>query len=254
MLDKLETEIIRNCCDSNENLSLFIQEGDKKLTYRSRFLEVDFKKQLLVIDVPTSDSQEGKPLARGERFEGFFTFKKFRYLFNSVVLGHTKFKLQRNEVMAFFIRLPKGLLDGDRRDYFRVQTSMRPPVSVLFHLYEQGASDPVMSTVVENSPQEFQAEMVDISGGGFSIRTKLGDSPLDLKVGDVIDVKFRLKKGMEEMTIWSIVRNKRKYKGTEIVIWGLQFIEKHEQNRLLRSYRNKIMRFVTERQRELMLK
>jgi c-di-GMP-binding flagellar brake protein YcgR len=95
--------------------------------------------------------------------------------------------------------------------------------------------------------------MVDISGGGFSMRTKPGDKPFLLDKGDIINARFRLKADYDEMEIWSEVRNKRKYKGTEIMVWGLQFIE-GEKNMHMRFFRNKIMRFVVERQREMLAK
>ena len=86
------------------------------------------------------------------------------------------------------------------------------------------------------------------------LKTIVGEKGLLLEKGDVINAKFMLKKGMEEMEIWSEVRNKRKYRDTEMMIWGLRFVEESEKNRYLKHYRNKIMRYVVERQREMLFK
>jgi c-di-GMP-binding flagellar brake protein YcgR len=106
---------------------------------------------------------------------------------------------------------------------------------------------------VENTPEEFNAEIVDISGGGFSMKGKIEHKSFPLEKGDMINARFRLKTGNELMEIWSEVRNIRKYRDTRILVWGLQFLGK-DRNRNLNYYRNKILRYVTERQREILSK
>ncbi|MCP4151496.1 MAG: hypothetical protein GY757_27375 [bacterium] len=214
-------------------------------------MEIDLKRNYLIMDMPSAETADAKPISKGETLEVFFAFKNLRYLIDTRVLGHTKFKMASSEINAFVIRLPGELKDGDKREYFRVQSNMRPPVTVLFHIYEKGAEKPVMSNIVKDTPTEFFGDMIDISGGGFSIRTKLGQNEFLLDKGDVVFAKFQLKKDTEEMTVWADVRSKRKYKGTAITVWGFMFME-NEKNRQLRFYRNKIMRYVTERQREML--
>ncbi len=254
MLSELEKKALKECCELNENISLNIKEKGKIYVYKSRFLEIDFKRKYIIIDMPSAETHDAQPMAKGEHFEAFFTYKTFRYLFPSQILDHTRFKMQQMEIHAAKIFLPTELQDGDKREYFRVQVAMRPPVQVKFNIYEKNGDTPIMSKLVANSPKEFQAQMMDISGGGFSLKTTPGEKGLSLEKGDVINAKFRLKKGMEEMEIWSEVRNKRKYRETEMMVWGLQFIEDAQKNRYLKHYRNKIMRYVVERQREMLFK
>jgi c-di-GMP-binding flagellar brake protein YcgR len=144
-------------------------------------------------------------------------------------------------------------MDGDKRDYFRVETGMNPPIEVKFNIFAKGLETPRMSTLVENTPEEFKGEMVDISGGGFTMKVKMGDKPFSMEKGDIINARFRLKPDEELWEIWAEVRNKRKYKDTRIVKWGMQFLGK-ERNKNLNYYRNKILRYVTERQREILSK
>jgi c-di-GMP-binding flagellar brake protein YcgR len=253
MLSEIETKALKSCCEINENITISVKKDNKQFIYKSRFLHVDFDRKIVIIDMPSPDTHNAEPLGKGEPFEAFFTYKNFRYLFPSKIIEFAKFKIQQLETFAAKIRIPIELQDGDKREYFRVQTKMRPPVSVAFNIYEEGSDTPIMSSLVDNTPKEFTGQMVDISGGGFSMRTKPGDKPFLLDKGDVINARFRLKADYDEMEIWSEVRNKRKYKGTEITVWGLQFLE-GEKNRHMRFFRNKIMRFVVERQREMLAK
>lgn len=253
MLSELETKALKESSELNENITITFKDKGKMFVYKSRFLDVNFAKKYIIIDRPSADTPDAQPLSKGEHFELFFTYKNFRYLFPSKILDHTRFKMQLMEIHASRILLPAELQDGEKREYFRVQNKMRPPVIVKFNIFEKDADTPVMSTLVEGAPKEFQGEMIDISGGGVAVRNKHGEKPFPLEKGDVINAKFRLKKGMEEMEIWCEVRNKRKYKDTDMLIWGLRFIE-GQKNRFLKHYRNKILRYVVERQREMLFK
>ena len=250
-MNDLEKKILQDCCDLNENLSINVYENENIFIYRSRFLNIDFKNRFLIIDEPSPETPGAKPLSKGQDIEIFFEYKTFRYLMFSRILDHTMFKIQNRGFYALKVFLPDELKDGERREYFRIQTPMKPPVKVKFNIYKKGKDKAVMSSVLENVPQEFEAEMFDISGGGFSIHGKNLDRQIPLEKGDIIYATFKLKPDMEEMSFWSEVRNKRKLKGTEIIVFGFQFL-KSNKNKFLKNHRNKIMRYVIERQRELM--
>jgi c-di-GMP-binding flagellar brake protein YcgR len=252
-LTEIETRVLKTCCDLNDKLNLNIVENDTLFVYKSRFLAVDFQEGFIIIDNPSPEIPDDRPLSEGQYFEIFFEYKIFRYLFNSKVLEQTKYKLHQRAFYALKILLPQQLMDGDKRDYFRVETGMKPPITVKFNIFAKGLETTGMSTSVENTPQEFKGEMVDISGGGFAMKVKVGDKPFPLEKGDIINARFKLKPGDEMWEIWSEVRNKRKYKDTRIVKWGMRFLGK-ERNRNINYYRNKILRYVTERQREILLK
>ncbi len=183
----------------------------------------------------------------------FFEFKGFRYLFNSEVIEHTKFKINNRGIYALKITLPSELKDGERREYFRVGLPMKPQVIVKFNITKREDKLPIMSSVLDHQPEVFEGIMIDVSGGGFAIKAVEGSKMLERNLGrgDMINAKFMLKKGYDEMEIYSVLRNKHKYEGTEILIWGFTFITGNK-NKLLKKHINKIMRYVTERQRELM--
>ncbi len=252
-LSSLERDVLDNTAGLNENLTLTVYEKGNIFVYLSRMLEVNFKKKVIIIDEASIETPDAKPLMKGERIEVFFEFKTFRYLFNSEVLEHTRFKINDRGIYALKISLPTVLNDGERREYFRVGLPMKPQVIVKFNIIKREGKRTVMSSVLEHKPEVFEAIMVDISGGGFALKSSEGSKMLEreLERGDEITATFKLKTDYEEMEIYSIVRSKHKYKGTEIMLWGCSFIS-GDTNKQLKKHRNKIMRYVTERQRVLM--
>lgn len=250
-LSEIELNALKTCCDTNERLTLNVHEKDALYVYRGRFLAFNLQQGFLIIDEPSPETTGAKPLSRGQSFEVFFEFKTFRYLFNSKVLEHTKFKIGDRGFYGLKIQLPHELQDGEKREYFRVQTGMRPPVNVKFTVYKGGSAKALESAVLAGTEQEFRGEVIDISGGGMAIRGKVGDKSLPLEKGDVIFARFKLKAGYEDMELWAEVRNKRKYMDTDIQVWGLKFYEK-DRNKHINFFRNKILRYVTERQREIL--
>lgn len=252
-LTEIEAKVIKSCCELNDKLTLVVRQNDREYSYNSRFLNVSFKSKYVIIDVPTpaKETPDAKPLSKGQFFEVFFQYKIFRYLFPSRVLDHTTFKLNERTFHSLKILLPKALKDGDKREYFRVDTGMRPPVLVTFNIFPKGAELPVMSAIVKGSRAEFEAQMVDISGGGFAMRIKPGDKSFLLDKGDIILASFKLKEGIEEVDLWAETCNARQYKDTDIVVWGFRWFGK-ERNPSINFHRNKILRYVMERQREAM--
>jgi len=252
-LNSLERDVLDNAAGLNENITLTVYDKGESYFYRSRLLDINIKEDFIIIDEASVETPNAKPISKGQEFEVFFEFKGFRYLFNAEVLEHTKFKINNRGIYALKISLPTELKDGERREYFRVGLPMKPQIITSFNIFKREEKGPIMSTVIEDEPEVFEAVMVDISGGGFSIKAK-DDSKIlyrELDRGDVINAKFKLKPKYDEMELYSVVRNKHKYQDSEIMIWGLQFIS-GDKNKNLKKYRNKIMRFVIERQRELM--
>jgi c-di-GMP-binding flagellar brake protein YcgR len=247
-LTEIETRALKTCCDLNDKLILNFVDNDRLFVYKSRFLAVDFKEGFITIDKPSPETHDARPLSKGQYIEIFFQYKIFRYIFNSKVLEHTQYKLHQQAFYALKILLPRELMDGDKRDYFRVETGVKPPIEVRFNIFARGLETPVKIT-----PQEFKGEMVDISGEGFAMKVKIGDKSFPLENGHIINAVFKLKPGDELWEIWSEVRNIRNYKDTRIVVLGIKFLGK-EQNKNLNYYRNKILRYVTERQREILSK
>jgi len=252
-LNSLEKEVLDNAAGLNENLTLTVYDKHESYLYRSRMLDVNFNKGFVIIDEASIETPDAKPISKGESLEVFFEFKGFRYLFHSTVLEHTRFKINNRGIYALKISLPSTLKDGERREYFRVSLPMKPQVIIKFNIIKRETKKPVPSSVIESQPEVFEAVMFDISGGGFALKDKEGSKILlrELEKGDIINATFKLKIKFDEMELNSVVRSKHKYKNSDVMIWGLQFLAA-DKNINLKKHRNKIMRYVIERQRELM--
>lgn len=248
-LSQLEREVLTVSCDSNERILLMRHERDQQMIYKSRFLALENDFSVIVIDSPSADSAGARPLAKGDEFEVFFECKSIRYLFVSRVLEHSTFRLQNRNLYAMRIQAPTSLRDGERREYFRVEIPVGGAIKVKFHIY-RGGKVPVMSALVDGRKEEFDGEMQDISGGGFALRTSHN---LEMEKGDWVETRFRLRSDAPPMTIWGEVRNKRRLPGSDSLIWGVFFLG-DKLNPTLKQHRNLILRYVLERQREMLLK
>jgi c-di-GMP-binding flagellar brake protein YcgR len=248
-LSEMEMDILRMACESNENITIMGFDSESVSVYKSRLLHIDLPGKFMVIDEASPDTPNAMPLARGEVVDVFFEFKNFRYIFATKIVDHTLFRLQNRGVYALKILMPSALRDGERREYFRVEVPKAPAVEVSFHIRKADAEFPLMSTVVEETPELFEARMDDISGGGFAMT---GRSGIDLDKGDVIDANFLLRAGEPAIELWAEIRY-RKNLPTGDVMWGAMFLAE-ERNPYLKSLRSRIMRFVIERQREMLFR
>jgi c-di-GMP-binding flagellar brake protein YcgR len=248
-LNEIEIDVLRTVSELNENITILIPDKNPPVVYHSRFLGVDFAGSTVVIDEASPESSNALPLSKGEDLNVFFQFKGFRYIFFSRVLEHTIFSLNNRGVYALKISLPDSLRDGERREYFRVETPKSPLVTVRFLLHKAGADYPVMVAGTENVPQDFSGKMVDISGGGFCLAV---DEKLDVVRGDYLHAFFQLKGVAEEIEVWTEVRYRKKYVEKESLL-GLMYLPEFKNYRF-KGLKNRIMKFIIERQRELLFK
>ncbi len=248
-LSQSETKVLKMCCDSNEILTLKTKEKDRTLFYKSRFLSVDFTKDVIIIDEPSPETQDARPISKNQELEIFFELQQKRYLFDSQLLDHTQFTLNESTSHAFKISLPEVLRSGDMREYFRVETGIKHAITVKFNIYKADSQTPVMSSLIKGKAEDYEGEMLDISGGGFSLREKPDNISFPLEKGDKINARFMLREEDGEIEIWSMISNVRKFKDTHTKIFGLHFLGK-EKNANIGALRTKIFRYVMDRQRE----
>jgi c-di-GMP-binding flagellar brake protein YcgR len=248
-LSEMDLDILRLACESNESITIMGFDRQTPSVYKSRLLHLDLPGKSMIIDEASPDTPDAMPLARGENIDIFFEIRNFRYIFSSKIVDHTLFRLQNRGIYALKIILPSALRDGERREYFRVETPKSPAVKVEFLIHKRGASGPMMSALMADTPEIFEARIEDISGGGFSMSGRPG---IDLEKGDIIDARFLLKPNQPELQIWSEVRFRRN-RPTGDCLWGIMFLTENR-NPYLKSLRSRIMRYVIERQRELLFK
>lgn len=247
----LERLVLQNCSDQNENLTLFSLVPDRQDVYKSRFLEFNPDQKYLILDEPSPENKNAALIMKNQALECFFEYKTFRYLFQTQVLDHVDFLMNQQRIHAVKISLPDKLSDGERREYFRVEVSPKVPITVRFLIYKNGLNKVVESSMLKGQPNWFEGQIQDISGGGLCLYSKDKAFVLDLEKGDRLELHFRLKSGAEEIKLWGEVRNVRHIENINVHAWGIRFYE-NSQNPSLKKYRSQILRYVVDRQREIL--
>lgn len=239
-----------------ENINLMVHfetEMGDKLTYRSRFFEVNHEENSVIIDFPTGDHETFKPLVPHDNISILFKFSGFRFLFDSEILEKIEYQLNpETRVTAFKVRLPEKLLDGNRRDFFRVTVPMDKPIKLYYFVI-----DPTKRKRVPVSPDKeldksrfLEALMIDLSEGGLAIKS---EDQIELKQGTKLVVWFKLEeKDREFIRVEGVVRNARKYGEKEIPLWGLEFVATRDIH--FKRALNRINKFVMTTQREFLAK
>lgn len=256
MEDRLNTsefELLNELCELNENLIITVSEVTNIYVYRSRFLNINLGSNSLIIDEPSPETANAKPLSKNQLIKIFFIFKNQRYSFETRVFEHTIFKVKEKGFYALKINCPKHLDDGERREYFRVETPAAPLVVIRFNVFKFDVEkrEAMIPEKISDTLEEFEAILVNISGGGIGIREIKGQKPLDLTKGDVLLVKLKLRSDLEEMKIWTEIRYRRIIPDTETQFWGSMYIISGR-NLQLKICRNKIMKYIVDRQKEMM--
>ncbi|MCP4213296.1 MAG: hypothetical protein GY765_01510, partial [bacterium] len=222
---------------------------DRYLHYHSRFFEINPKKKFILIDKPSEDSEGHKPLTKRDKIAVLFKITDFRFLFHSKILGKFKYKLNKDVTIdAFKIRAPEKLLDGNRRDFFRVKTPFEQhlriyPLPLMAKGKTSGASG------VEEADC-FDVMMIDISQGGTAVRTEAG---LKIRAGDKVLVQFKLTKDdPDDIESEGIIKNKREPENSKDCFLGIEFIPNKDVE--FKRALQRINRFIMGMQRELLAK
>ncbi len=249
-MNDVEKTVLKNCAELNENVTIFSSVDDRVDVYKSRFLELSLSHKNLIIDEPSPENRDAALIMKNQKLECFFEYKSFRYLFDTRVLDHVDYLLNEQRIHALKISLPDMLSDGERREYFRVEVSPRQPVSARFLLFKRAAAAPEMSAILKGEPYWFDGLVHDVSGAGLCLYSKDKATDLALEKGDRLELFFCLKPGGEEMHLWAEVRNVRRIENLGVHAWGVRFLET-KLNPNLKKSRNLLMRYVVERQREI---
>ncbi len=247
----IDIKFLKKAIEENENITIVVDEDrKKKFVYRSRFFDIDKDDNTIIIDIATGEGDTYEPLTKGDKIKVYFQYTGFRFYFHSKVLGKFRYSLNKDvKVGTFKIKYPVKLLDGERRNYFRVPAPMDNPVIVKFILYPGGGENVVLNEDdPDGNPKVFEATLFDISGNGVALKS---DNKDDLNINDKIDMRFRLdKEDFDELKISGIIRNKRSYYDTDIPLYGVEFI--HDRSVEFRRALNKIGKYVMKRQREIL--
>lgn len=250
MPEAMNFDFLVRAANNSERITLFhYTEQGKKLTFGSRFFEMDSNGKYIIIAQPFGEGDTYQSLVRKDEIEVFFVEKGFRFMFPSQVLKRDKFKLHGDaETPVLIIKCPKDIFDGERRNFFRVPVPVDPPMPILYRSYFESGQSFEETGEFDIADINMNEMLIhDLSGGGLSFRGKLGS--MDVMVGDIINMKFKLRKGEKTIRIEGLINNSRKSADGKATIKGIEFMPDRSDE--YRSAIKKISRYVMERQREM---
>lgn len=251
---KIDFVYLLKAIEENVNISVnYRTELKEILTYRSRFFDVNRDENYIIIDFPTSDHETFKPLVPHDEIFILFKFSGFRFLFESEILDRIEYQLNpENKITAFKVRLPEMLLDGNRRNFFRVTVPMEKPFQLYYFIFDpmQKKRAPVSLITDPDKSRFLEAVMIDISEGGIAIKS---ENQIALKQGTKVMLWFKLEeKDKEFIRIEGVIRNSRKYGDKEVALWGVEFVPKRDI--YFKRALTRINKFVMCKQREFLAK
>ncbi len=242
MPSEIKLDILYKAVLGNTSIAMGRYELDKnEFNFSSRFFAYDRDKGVLVVDFP-STTQDIEPLQKKEPIVVYFVHRNSRYIFRSRVMGLTEYQLTDDKLLkALIIAMPEELVDGERRNFFKVAT---PPHRVDIRIVQRRDSD--------DEPYEgivFTGASVNISGGGIAVRED--DGHLPFRYGDVISLTILFPD--QELIMEGRVVNKYQYENSDNMIFGIEFIQETIDKLSFKRNVNMLMRYVMKRERELLL-
>lgn len=164
--------------------------------------------------------QHGAPLAvkKDDIIYVYFTTDRAAYEFKSVILQRIK-----EPIPFILIKKPEKLNRIQRRNYFRLE------LDGIVGLHQEKK---------DGSTNKKEVKLVDISGGGLQIKTKL-----KLEEGDQIKISFKKLIKLDNLIKGEIVRKSKE--NFEVNNYGIEFID------IIDSDREKIIKWIFNLQRKL---
>jgi c-di-GMP-binding flagellar brake protein YcgR len=221
---KIDLVFLLKAIKDNENIYIYRKEGKRTLRYFSRFFQLDSKENTISIDYPYVDGYTHKYLESGDPISVVFHAAGFRFHFDTKV--KEKFTLPigtGTSITALKIEHPQEILDGNRRSLFRAAVYLDKTVKVKYGILEKENMDEPGVHVVDHGQGGIEVLMIDISEGGTAIKV---NRKINITVGNRLKLVFSLEEQDEkEIEIEGVVRNIRDYPGTQIQVWGIEFIK-----------------------------
>lgn len=223
---KIDLVFLLKAIKENENIYIYHKEGKRTLRYFSRFFQLDSQEHTIIIDYPYVDGYTHKYLEPNDLISVVFHTAGFRFHFDTKV--KEKFTIPMGKgtrITALKIEHPREILDGNRRSLFRAAVYLDKTVKVKYRILEKEDMDEPGVLVADHGQGGIEALMIDISENGTAIKV---NRKINIALDNRLKLVFSLEEQHEnqiEIEIEGIVRNIRDYPGTQIQVWGIEFIK-----------------------------
>jgi c-di-GMP-binding flagellar brake protein YcgR len=253
---KIDFVFLLKAVNESETIFIYRKEKDKTQRYFSRFFQLQSKEQSIIIDYPYTDGYTPRRLEKDDPISVVFNSAGFRFQFDSTVKEKIELSTGygiETKIPALKIAWPDEILDGNRRSLFRAAVYLDKSVKVKYKIMTGTPSaQPTQSTQsIQSEPVSplpgggesppsaafdgnvhthdaygeydgVEALMIDISENGVAVKV---NRKVNIETGDKLKLAFRLEEeSKEEIEVEGVVRHIREYPGSEIQVWGIEFI------------------------------
>ena len=230
------TQVLGEAVQRSQTLDLIRTLDGQNDTCRTRFIEAGDSR--LVVAVP---SRHGHlvPVRTGEEVEVYFRLGDLRYQFLSTVIDRTEILSDGLALPALILKRPQRLHRRQRRQFFRVSTPLgQRLMAQLWRDPGAGHGRPVALG---------RFEILDLSAGGLRLLSaKPENAPFSESLSLIIALP--LQENEEPLKINALVKHLSRIQNGPLHV-GVEFISLDE-TPAGRSIRNRLQRFVSERERE----
>ncbi len=190
-------------------------DKNRWLTLRGRLQAV--RDDVVWMEYPSGTARNpSKPLGTGDEVGVSFRMRSYRYSFTSVVRQVTRYKTDEGEAKALGLVCPKQVRQEERRIYPRQEVLGEDRARVSFW---PGGRAVEPSGICPDRPV-WCGNMLDLSEGGFSVRTSWDAGDL-LEAGDVVGV--RLQFGNTPVPLYANAQLRHVAQDGTMCVLGFQF-------------------------------
>lgn len=240
----IRDDVLDRACARNAAMDVSILGRRDGTGLKSRFLKkVAGEKGVLVIEAPTKGAT---PIALypGDSIEAILLVEGERYGFRATVRSRARARLSGHiEVSAITIDYPQVLSQMQRRRHYRVKVPALDPIPVTC----VGKAPAAEGKRDKGELVRFTAPATDISAGGICLKMPKDQAHLT-RVGTRLALDFSIRTS-PKMRLVGVVRHSRQTPDRKDFLAGLEFIGAEKTIAGKRAV-DRIMRYVTRRQRE----
>jgi hypothetical protein len=222
---KIDTVFLLKAIKEKEIIDIHFEKQNRIFDRASRFLKLSQVEKSIIIQCPSIRGVYFRVLEPGEPVSITFQTSGFRFTIKSKVISNEEdYSLPRGTPEpAIKIAWPSSIIHRNRRSLFRIALRLDETIKIKFELMN---SDPEKRKI-SRMDRGIEAIMMDISETGIAVRSK---PDADIKVGDILKMKFQLEENSDSIEVEGQVRNYRKSKDSRAVFYGIEFIKKNKES------------------------
>lgn len=240
----LRDALLEQMANQDTVVMLTMHADAQWLNFKSRFIGVEVKNGLLLVQRPITDDGRDSALEQGHTVGVSFRKGHKKCVFSSVIAKTGQVTLDNGMVAdCLWLSWPDQLQQMQRRLFYRAEVPAHTTVTARFWegtLHEKAQSEPENGMV-------FEGKLVDISAGGGRVRVPCGDT-YGIQTDTSYVLTFQDESEGSYLQLNTLLRHAQDEPSLGTVSYGFQFVGL-EQDPRGRQTLNRLGRMVSKYQR-----